>query len=146
MYTEGVRKNNIVAIQAAQAVLAPLFYSSHHRIYQYVLLRDAVQRVLMPNQMEVHLEENATFSLSGAKNGGQGADFVHEELNKTVKSYMPPGQPGFRTWVRVCRNASNLVKLKRQLIPENISQRRYKKFEREVGMVRRVFRSRGYLN
>ena len=31
-----------------------------------------------------------SFTVSGVNNKGQGADFIHEELNRQIKSFLPP--------------------------------------------------------
>ena len=37
--------------------------------------------------------KNETFSVSGISNCGHGANFIHEGINKLVKSFLPPGMP-----------------------------------------------------
>ena len=51
---------------------------------------------------------NGSFSVSGKNNCGQGGDFVHEELNKRIKSLLPPIMPTPEVWTRVCRKMKDL--------------------------------------
>ena len=103
LLTEGVRKNNSGRIMAARVQFAPLYYSFRHPKYQYLHLRDLWQRALMPAEVRSFLSANESFSMSGKANGGQGGDFVLEELNRTIKSHLPPVMPTTEVWQRVCR-------------------------------------------
>ena len=80
---------------------APLFYSFHHPKYQQLHLRDLWQRVQMPERLKSFIENNESFSLSGKQNASQGCDFIHDELNKRVKSFLSPIMPTPDVWGRV---------------------------------------------
>ena len=47
----------------------------------------------MPETLVNYLTSHESFSVSGEKNRGACADFVHENSNKTTKSFLPPGMP-----------------------------------------------------
>ena len=66
----------------------------------------------MPETLMNYITRQESFSVSGEKNRGEGADFVHENSNRTTKSLLPPGMPTAETWRRVCRKAADLSKLK----------------------------------
>ena len=47
----------------------------------------------MPDELWLYQVKNETFSVSGISNCGHGANFIHEGINKLVKSFLPPGMP-----------------------------------------------------
>ena len=60
----------------------------------------------MPEKLVNYITSYESFSVSGDKNRGEGADFVHENFNKTTKYFLPPGMPTTETWRRICRKAT----------------------------------------
>ena len=54
----------------------------------------------MPEPLLEFVNSNESFSLSGKNNTGQGSDFLHEELNKKIKSLLPPVMPTNEVWTR----------------------------------------------
>ena len=112
LYTQSVRKNNHQHMIAARSAFAPLFYGRNHPRYREVHLRDMMDRVQCPDDIKKDIEEHETFSVSGANNKGQGADFIHEEVNRAVKALLPPGAVTANTWTKVCRKADQLSKMK----------------------------------
>ena len=52
----------------------------------------------MPETLMNYITSHESFSVSDEKNRGEGADFVHENSNKTTKSFLPPGMPTAETW------------------------------------------------
>ena len=69
--------------------------------------------------------KNETFSVSGISNCGHGANFIHEGINKLVKSFLPPGMPMAETQERVCRKVINLSQM--QLIHQALFRRKVTK-------------------
>ena len=49
-----------------------------------------MDRIQSPDVLSHDLSAKESFSASGRHNAGQGADFIHEEVNKKVKSFLPP--------------------------------------------------------
>ena len=43
----------------------------------------------MPAKVRIFLSANESFSMSGKANGGQGGNFVLDELNRTIQSHLP---------------------------------------------------------
>ena len=78
--------------------IAPLFYLFLHLKYQQLHLRDLFERVQMPPELQQYQQENESFSTSNVSNHGQGADFIHEEINKLVKKFLPPKIPTQEIW------------------------------------------------
>ena len=66
--------------------------SFDHKKYQKLLLRNLCQLVQMLQTLMNYVTRHERFSVSGEKNR-EGADFVHENSNKTTKSFLPPGMP-----------------------------------------------------
>ena len=52
----------------------------------------------MQDELKLYQMKNEAFSVSDISNCGQGADLSHEEINKLVKSFLPPGMPLSETW------------------------------------------------
>ena len=88
--------------------VVPLFYSFFHPKYQQLHLRDLFQRVQMPKELRECQERNQSFTDSGKTNSVQGADFIHEIINKLVKGFLLPGMATTEKWERVCRKATEL--------------------------------------
>ena len=95
----------------ARAQCSNLFFSFNHRKYQKLLLKDLCQRVQMPETIN-YVTSNESFSVSAEKNREEGTDFVHQNPNKTTKSFLPPGMPIAETLRRLCQKAIDLSKHK----------------------------------
>ena len=52
----------------------------------------------MPPELQQYQQENESFSQSNVSNHAQGADFIHEEINKLVKKFLPPKIPTQEIW------------------------------------------------
>ena len=142
LYNEATRKNHSLRMMAARVQCSKLFFSFNHGKYQELLSRDLHQRVQMLETLINYITSHESFSVSGEKNRGEGADFVHENSNKTTKSFLAPGIPTAETWRRVCRKATDLRKLKENALGNTKkSSKQYKKFDNEVTMMRREIRS-----
>ena len=142
MYTESIRKNHHQLMIAARVGFAPLFYGRNHPRYRELHLRDMLDRVQCPTELQKNIEENESFSLPGASNKGQGCDFLQEEVNRTVKSLLPPGAVTTTTWIRVCRKADSLTQMKNRCIEssgvQSVSGKKApKKHDHEETMFRR---------
>ncbi len=72
-----------------------------------------INRVQSPKDLREEMAANESFSMSGAYHKGQGLyTFLHEEVNRTVKSLLPPGAVTADLWTRVCRKADSLSEMK----------------------------------
>ena len=141
LLTEAVRKNHHQRIITARVQFAPLFYSFHHPKYQRLHFRDILQRVQMPKELRNYINANESFSVSGKDNAGQGGDFVHEELDKRIKSLLPPIMPTNDIWTRVCRKLTDLEEIRDNAINIVTTKKRYENFSNEVTMLRQEIRS-----
>lgn len=151
MFNEGVRKNNSNIILAGRTTFHPLFFHGNHPKYKKLHLRDMIERVKLPGDIIEYFKETESFSKSGLGNRGQGADFIHEEINRDVKSFLPKsGVPTKQTWVNIIRKMESLQTMKNALLSQrNIesssSKKRPKKFHHEEVMTRKMFRKEKYL-
>ena len=142
MYNEGVRKNHHEVMMASRIFFAPLFFAGTHPKYQELHVRDLCDRVQYPDDLTIEMNKTESFSVSGENNRGQGADFVHEEKNKFIKSFLPPGVPNTEIWQRVSRKSETLKQLKEQCCIE-LSQpckSRTSRFDIEQLMMQRHLR------
>ena len=112
LFNESVRKNNLEFMLAARVELASLVFATKHPKYQEIHVRDMFNWVKYSPDIIDHLEKNITFSVSGLPNKAQGADFVQEEQNKLVKSFLPPGMPTANVWQNISRKADSLKHIK----------------------------------
>ena len=144
LLTEAIRKNNSRRILAARIQFAPLFYSFHHPKYQQLHLRDIWQRAQMPEPLLEFVNSNESFSLSGKNNTGQGCDFLHEELNKKIKSLLPPVMPTNEVWTRVCRKLKDLEEIRDSTVKPTATTKAFKKFANEITLLRQKLRENGF--
>lgn len=148
LYNEAVRKNNSENIMAARTTFAPLFYIGHHPKYQLLLTRDLVERVNYDEPVKTYVRNTESFTASGDTKKGQGGDFIHEEVNKKVKSFLPPtGIPTQDTWKNIIRKCKKLEEMKKHVLAssgfsDEKQKKRPKKFDHEVTMIRKQFRER----
>ena len=113
LFNEGVRKNNTDNMMAGRTTFAPLFYCGHHPKYQRLLM----ERVNYSAEVSDYLWKTESHSSFGISFGGQGGDFIHEEVNKTIKSFLPPScMPTKQTWVNIIRKAKTIEMLKNSLL------------------------------
>ena len=146
LYTEATRKNHSLRMMAARIQFAPLFYSFKHPKYQVLHLRDLFERVQMPDEIRSYVESHESFSPSGLQNRGQGGDFVQEESNRLIKSFLPLGIPSQEIWTRVCRKAETLKELKTSVCEVGNVNLKYKRYLNEETMIRRELRSTNLLS
>ena len=90
-----------------------------------------------------------SFTVSGVNNKSQGADFIHEELNRQIKSFLPPGHVTKETWKTVCRNADNLTEIQSRVLsisgmPQVASKKKPVKLENVVNLMRYEMRIQNF--
>ena len=105
-----------------------------------------IERANYNNHVKTYTTKTESHTRSGSTFSGQGGDFVLEEVNRTIKSFLPPsGLPSKKTWVNIIRKAKILQSMKSSLlnqteiVNEN-GRKRPKKFDHEITMVRRRIR------
>ena len=58
----------------------------------------------MPELLKSYLESHESFSLSNFYSRDQGGNFIREESNKLVKSFLPPDVPSAEIWRKFAEN------------------------------------------
>ncbi len=71
---------------------------------------------IYPTELRKYIEQLPSLSVSGLPNRAQGADFIHEEQNKLIRSFMPPRMPSGDTCVKVSRKIDRLREMKNVLV------------------------------
>ena len=80
VYTEGTRKCNSNTMMAGRVAFIPLFFARQHPKYRELHLRDMVQRVTAPPDVQDYMCKSEAFSTTSTDNSAQGADFIHEQV------------------------------------------------------------------
>lgn len=108
-----VRRNNSDLIKSAKYMTKELFNGRSHPKYQSIEVYDTLQDLMMPEAV-MHLNDAYTsITTTGNHSTGEDFDFILEEKNRQVKSWIPKGVPTDSIWLSVCRNNDMLEKLKR---------------------------------
>ncbi|CAC5391852.1 unnamed protein product [Mytilus coruscus] len=111
-YRMGVRRNNAQLMKSAKYMTKELFSARSHPKYQAIEVFDTLQDILMPIEVSKLNDKYSSFSTTGNKSLGEDADFVLEEKNRQLKSWIPKGIPRDLIWQSVCRNNEVLEKVK----------------------------------
>lgn len=111
-YPYVTRKNDSSRMTGTRIQLSQLFYSFNHTIYQKVFIPDLIQQSQVPERIFNYFTSHESFTISGEKDRGESADFVHTGNNRMAKSFLLPGIPTSVIWKRVCRKATGLNQLK----------------------------------
>ena len=108
----GIRKNNAKLIESAKMMTRNLFHGRNHPKYQEIELVDSMLRHLMPAELKSFFEQHESITKTHDHSKGQGYDFILEELNKEVKSWLRKGVPSDSLWLNICRNHDLLKNIK----------------------------------
>lgn len=112
----GVRRNNSELIRSAKFMSKELFFARNHPKYQSIIIHDELQYAMMPEVVKMAWDKHSSITKSGHDSLGQDFDYVLEESNREVKSYIAPGQmPTRKLWTTLCRNSEHLSNLSRKL-------------------------------
>lgn len=111
-YRMGVRRNNAQLMKSAKYMTKELFSARSHPKYQAIEVFDTLQDILMPIEVSELNDKYSSFTTTGNKSLGEDADFVLEEKNRQLKSWIPKGIPSDLIWQSVCRNNEVLEKVK----------------------------------
>ena len=112
-YRMALRRNNNKLALSAIYKLSSLFHGRNHPFYQKIELYSLVQPFLFPSSEVKELHERFyTISVSGDPSKGEDWDFILENKNKIVKSWIPKGGCKDSYWLTGCRNADMFEKIK----------------------------------
>lgn len=78
-------------------------------------IRDFMIRMQCTSVASEFIANHESYSVSGNECKGEGGDFVLENLNRSSKSFMPPGMPSKERWKIIYRNMDRLDKIKSNL-------------------------------
>ena len=122
-----VRRNNNNLLQAGKWMSKELFHGRNHPLYQDIEIFDQYVQMILPDEVKDFFMKHSTLSKSGHPSKGQGYDFILEEENKLVKSWLKKGVPTEKVWLSTCRNHQSLKNIKNTvmnfagLVPEDIT-------------------------
>jgi len=85
-------------------VFSPIWSARRHPIYRLIEVADEVQLMQLHPDIRRIIEENCVVSRSGIYEQHQGLDAIMEEVNKTLKTLIPP-VPQYRHWKIAARNS-----------------------------------------
>ncbi|XP_071163549.1 uncharacterized protein [Mytilus edulis] len=111
----GIRRNNTILVQSSKFMSKGLFHGRVHPRYQQIEMLDTVHRFLMPEQLQTFLSNHESMSKTGDESKGQGYDFILEEVNKGIKSWIRRGVASDNMWLSVCRNYDQLNEIRTKL-------------------------------
>lgn len=83
--------------------------------YMEAYIRDFMIRMQCPSVVSEFIANHESYSVSGNECKGEGGDFVLENLNRSSKSFMPPGMPSKERWKIIYRNMDRLDKSLRKI-------------------------------
>ncbi|CAG2188307.1 unnamed protein product [Mytilus edulis] len=75
-------------------------------------LYDSIQDRMMPDDVRSLSDKYSSITTSGNPSLGEDFDFILEEKNKQLKSWIPKGVPSDKIWLTVCRNNKILEMIK----------------------------------
>ncbi|CAC5422228.1 unnamed protein product [Mytilus coruscus] len=107
-----IRRNNSDLLKSAKYMTKELFHGRQHPKYQQIEVNDTIQDMLMPENVQIINDAYSSITTSENKSTGQDFDFVLEEKNRQLKSWIPKGMPTDTIWQTVCRNNLILEKIK----------------------------------
>ncbi|RIB11920.1 hypothetical protein C2G38_2259732 [Gigaspora rosea] len=113
-FRTGVRYNHPPLKLAARRMFAPIWSARRHPIYQAIEVADEEQLMQLRPEIRQIIEYNSVVSWSGWSNQHQGLDAILEEVNKTLKTLIPP-IPAQKHWEMAARNCTKFIKLRKNL-------------------------------
>ena len=97
--------------------------------------------------IKVYVESYESFSRSEMNNKNeQRGDFIQDENNSMIKSFLPPGMPSAEIWHRVCRKATTHKEIKLSVCDApDLKKIQYKRHLNEITMMHRETKLRNFL-
>ena len=96
--------------RTAKRVFSPIWSVRRHPIYRLIEVADEVQLIQLDPTIQDIIEKNCVVSRSGFFNQHQGLDAILEEINKTLKTLIPP-VPQMRHWKIAARNCKKFFQV-----------------------------------
>ncbi|RHZ49681.1 hypothetical protein Glove_518g13 [Diversispora epigaea] len=117
-FRNGVRTNNSLLQNATRRQFSLIWSARRHPIYRLIEITYEEQMQKLKPPIHDMIEKYCVISRSEYKNQHQGLDTILEEINKTLKSLVPP-VPSQHHWEIAARNCMNFMKL-REILFKNI--------------------------
>ena len=108
-----LRRNNYQLLETAKWMSKELFHGRNHAKYQYIEMYELFVRQILPAEVRQLISHHCSISKSGHLSKGQGYDFILEEENKQVKSWLKGGIRSDKIWLATCRNHQSLKHIKK---------------------------------
>jgi hypothetical protein len=102
-YRKAIRTNNPLLKSAARRIFSPIWVARRHPIYRLIEAADEVQLMQLYPEIREIVEKYCVVSRSGIFEQHQGLDAILEEINKTLKTLIPP-VPQYHHWKIAARN------------------------------------------
>ncbi|CAG8508125.1 7710_t:CDS:2 [Scutellospora calospora] len=139
-FRTGVRTNQSLLRNAARRQFAPIWSARRHPIYKLLEVSYEETLLNLKPQIRENIENFSVLSRSGLQNQHQGLDAIIEEINKALKSLIPP-VPSQHHWEIAARNYVNFLKDN-----ENSEQRTQPNSYMEQQRFRTYLRKKQFLN
>src|SRR6266540_3567912 len=110
----GVHFNRPSLRIAARRIFAPIWSAQRHPIYQLIEITDKEQMLRLKPEIYSLIQEKIVTSRSKLLDQYQGHDAILEEINKALKSLIPPIHLQ-RHWKITARNCTKFLKLRTNL-------------------------------
>jgi len=110
-FRNGVRFNRPSLRSAARRAFAPIWSARRHPIYRLIEIAYEEQRLRLRPEIDKLIEERIVTSRSKLSDQHQGHDAILEEINKSLKSFVP-SIPLQRHWEIAARNYTKFSKLR----------------------------------
>ncbi len=123
-YRMGIRRNNARLIKSALFKFMDLFYGRNHPTYQHIESYLIFLDMSCPAELKDLLDSYFSISTSNDPSKGEDWDFVLENIHKSVKSWIPKGEPSESKWLSACRNFDALKALKDKIFKSSGISRR----------------------
>ncbi|RHZ81567.1 hypothetical protein Glove_117g421 [Diversispora epigaea] len=110
-FRTGVRFNRSSLRLAARRTFSPIWSARRHPIYRLIEVADEEQMLRLKPEINHLIQERIVTSRSELLNQHQGHDAILEEINKALKSLIPP-TPSQWHWEIAARNCTKFLKLR----------------------------------
>ncbi|RHZ76742.1 hypothetical protein Glove_194g89 [Diversispora epigaea] len=109
-FRTGVRFNRSSLRLAARRTFSPIWSARRHPIYRLIEVADEEQMLRLKPKINYLIQERIVTSRSELLNQHQGHDAILEEINKALKSLIPPTSSQ-RHWEIAAHNCTKFLKL-----------------------------------
>ncbi|CAC5387147.1 unnamed protein product [Mytilus coruscus] len=97
-------RNNSDLLKSSKFMTKELFHGRQHPKYHEIEINDTLQDLLMPCEVQNLNNAYSSITTTENKSTGQDFDFILEEKNLQLKSWIPKGIPTDFIWQTVCHS------------------------------------------